>query len=151
MCGCEERCSAFHGCGTHRGCVLNVNVGRGKKATWGYSDSRDVKRNPQVWSSWGAAHQPSIPKTQTRVNREALEALLVRCRVNTLPAGTSPSPFSEQETGLLFTYSFNLYLLSTSSVLGTVLGSGIQSDRDRCQEAHRWTRWVRRWEVLCRK
>lgn len=60
---CEERCSALHGCGTHRGCVSNVNVGRGKKATWGYSDSRDVKRNPQVWSSWGAAHQPSIPKT----------------------------------------------------------------------------------------
>lgn len=63
VCGCEERCSAFRGWGTHWGCVSNVNVGRGKKATWGYSDSRDVKRNPQVSPSWGAAHQPSIPQT----------------------------------------------------------------------------------------
>lgn len=59
-----------------------------------------------------------------------MEALLFRFRgTNMLLAG--PNPFSELETRFLFTHSFNMYLLSTSAVPGTVLGSGIQSNQDK--------------------
>lgn len=45
-----------------------------------------------------------------------LETLLFRFRgTNMLLAG--PRPFSELETRFLFTHSFNMYLLSTSTVL----------------------------------